>query len=155
MAKTSATAARVIESNLRKAECLKLRQQKKTYVEIGLALGISKVAAFNHVKIAIKEQVEKYQEAADVLRTMELNNLDKYQESLEKEFLTVVSLKEKVKIIDCIRRIMIDRSQYYPNLKYKDAEIQDNKSLITNLELKDLENMTAEELSKVYTDATE
>lgn len=155
MPRRSATSAQKVTSSIRRVECLLLRQQKLTYEEIGKRLGISSVAAYSHVKEALKEQVAKYQEAAEDLRTMELNNLDKYQESLEKEFLTTNTLKEKIRIIDCIRRIMNDRSQYYPNLKCKEETQKDNTSLINELELTALENMSAEELAKVYTDATD
>jgi DNA-binding CsgD family transcriptional regulator len=73
----SKTSARRLTYAERKLQALELRKGGATFQQIGDALGISKQNAHKHVMTALTAMNEQIAEEASVMRTLELERLDK------------------------------------------------------------------------------
>ncbi len=71
------TAPIKVTTATRRAEVMRLRMAGLTYEEIGQRLGISNVAAYQHVKRGLEVARTKLVEAADSVREQELRRLDR------------------------------------------------------------------------------
>ena len=72
-----ATSPRKISYAERRIQALELRKAGATYEQIGKQLGITKQAAYKHVKKALDAMNDTIREQADDVRNIEVERLDK------------------------------------------------------------------------------
>lgn len=75
----SKTGARRVRGSVRRAQCMNLRRSGATYSEIGAQVGISRQAAFKHVKTEMLSLAEVASEDASAIRALEIDRLDRLQ----------------------------------------------------------------------------
>lgn len=66
-----------VTAAIRRVEVMRLRMTGLTYEEIGRRVGISNVAAYNHVKHALEHARTELIEVTDTVREQELRRLDR------------------------------------------------------------------------------